>query len=60
VADEQLPEIGQIAVHKAHLLIQPPGETTTELLLKYQHQDWMLRSNTRTTKTEIPLFLNVE
>jgi hypothetical protein len=22
--------------------IQPPGETTTELLLKYQHQDWML------------------
>jgi hypothetical protein len=21
---------------------QSPGETTTELLLKYQHQDWML------------------
>jgi hypothetical protein len=21
---------------------QPPGETMTELLLKYQHQDWML------------------
>jgi hypothetical protein len=21
---------------------QPPGETTTGLLLKYQHQDWML------------------
>jgi hypothetical protein len=21
---------------------QPLGETTTELLLKYQHQDWML------------------
>jgi hypothetical protein len=21
---------------------QPPAETTTELLLKYQHQDWML------------------
>jgi hypothetical protein len=20
---------------------QPPGETKTELLLKYQHQDWM-------------------
>jgi hypothetical protein len=22
---------------------QPPGETKTELLLKYQHQDWMLK-----------------
>jgi hypothetical protein len=21
---------------------QPPGETNTELLLKYQHQDWLL------------------
>jgi hypothetical protein len=21
---------------------QPPGKTTTELLLQYQHQDWML------------------
>jgi hypothetical protein len=21
---------------------QPPSEITTELLLKYQHQDWML------------------
>jgi hypothetical protein len=21
---------------------QPPGKTTTELLLKYQHQDWTL------------------
>jgi hypothetical protein len=21
---------------------QEPGETTTELLLKYQHQNWML------------------
>jgi hypothetical protein len=21
---------------------QPPGKTTTELLLKYQHQNWML------------------
>jgi hypothetical protein len=21
---------------------QPPGDTMTELLLKYQHQDWML------------------
>jgi hypothetical protein len=20
----------------------PPGETTTELLFKYQHQDWMM------------------
>jgi hypothetical protein len=25
------------------LLTQPPGETMTELLLKYQHQDWMLK-----------------
>jgi hypothetical protein len=22
---------------------QPPGKTKTELLLKYQHQDWMLK-----------------
>jgi hypothetical protein len=22
---------------------QPPGETKTELLLKYQYQDWMLK-----------------
>jgi hypothetical protein len=22
---------------------QPPGETITELLVKYQHQDWMLK-----------------
>jgi hypothetical protein len=22
---------------------KPPGETKTELLLKYQHQDWMLK-----------------
>jgi hypothetical protein len=22
---------------------QPPGETKTEHLLKYQHQDWMLK-----------------
>jgi hypothetical protein len=22
---------------------QPPGETQTELLLKHQHQDWMLK-----------------
>jgi hypothetical protein len=22
---------------------QPPGETKTELLLKYQHQDWMMK-----------------
>jgi hypothetical protein len=22
---------------------QPPGETKTEPLLKYQHQDWMLK-----------------
>jgi hypothetical protein len=27
---------------------QSPGETTTELLLIYQYQDWMLGSNTRT------------
>jgi hypothetical protein len=39
---------------------QPPGETKTELLLKYQHQDWMLKSNTRTTKTEILFFQNLE
>jgi hypothetical protein len=43
VGDEQLPEIEQIAVHEAHLLTQTPGETTTELLLKYQHQHWMLK-----------------
>jgi hypothetical protein len=43
VADEPLPEIGQIAIHKAHLLTEPPDETMTELLLKYQHQDWMLK-----------------
>jgi hypothetical protein len=43
VGDEPLPEIGQIAVHKAHLLIQPPGKTMTEILLKYQYQDWMLK-----------------
>jgi hypothetical protein len=23
--------------------LQPPGKTKTELLLKYQHQDWMLK-----------------
>jgi hypothetical protein len=38
VADEQIPEIGQIAIHKALFMTQPP-----ELLLKYQHQDWMLK-----------------
>jgi hypothetical protein len=43
VGDEPLPEIGQIVVHKAHLLTKPPGETTTKLLLKYQHEDWMLK-----------------
>jgi hypothetical protein len=43
MGDEKLPEIGQIAVHKACLLPQPPGETTTDLLLKYQHQDWILK-----------------
>jgi hypothetical protein len=32
---------------------QPTGKTKTELLHKYQHQDWMLKDNTRTTKTEI-------
>jgi hypothetical protein len=25
---------------------QPPGKITTELLLKYQHQDWMLDTRT--------------
>jgi hypothetical protein len=35
--------MAQIAVHKAHLLTNPPGETMTELLLKYKHQDWMLK-----------------
>jgi hypothetical protein len=43
VADEPLPELGQLVVQKAHLLIQPLGETMTGLLLKYQHQDWMLK-----------------
>jgi hypothetical protein len=43
VADEPLLEIGHIVVHKAQLLTQQPGETMTELLLKYQHQDWMLK-----------------
>jgi hypothetical protein len=38
-----LPEIGQIVTHKACFLNQPPGETMKELLLKYQHQDWMLK-----------------
>jgi hypothetical protein len=41
VSEELMPEIGQIVVHKVHLLTQPPGETMTELLLKYQQQDWM-------------------
>jgi hypothetical protein len=27
---------------KTLLTSQPPGETMTEFLLKYQHQDWML------------------
>jgi hypothetical protein len=48
---------------------KPHGGTMTELLLKYQHQDWMLVfkvifefwSNTRTqTKTKILFFLNLE
>jgi hypothetical protein len=43
VANELLPEIGHIGVNKASLLTQPPDKTTTELLLKYQHQDWMLK-----------------
>jgi hypothetical protein len=43
VGDELLPEIGQIVLHKACFLTHPPGETTTELLLKYQQQDWMLK-----------------
>jgi hypothetical protein len=43
VVDELMPEIGQTSVHKARLLTQKPGETTTELLLKYPHQDWMLK-----------------
>jgi hypothetical protein len=43
VDDELLPEIGQIVLHKAHLLDSTTGKTTTELLLKYQHQDWMLK-----------------
>jgi hypothetical protein len=34
---------GAIAVHKSPLLTQSPGNTITELLLKYQHQDWMLK-----------------
>jgi hypothetical protein len=42
VADEPLPEIGQIAVKKLSP-DQPPGGTKTELLLKYQHQDWMMK-----------------
>jgi hypothetical protein len=33
--EEPLLEIGQIAVHKAHLLTQQLGETTTGLPLKY-------------------------
>jgi hypothetical protein len=43
VDDELVPEKGQIVIHKAHFLTQPPGKTTTELLLKHQHQDWMLK-----------------
>jgi hypothetical protein len=43
VADELLPEIEQIVVHKAHLLTQPFGKTITGLLLKYKHQAWMLK-----------------
>jgi hypothetical protein len=43
VADELLPEIRQIAVHKVHLLMQLLGETMTGLLLKYHHQCWMLK-----------------
>jgi hypothetical protein len=39
---------------------QPTGKIKTELLIKYQHQSSMIRSNTRTTKTEILLFLNPE
>jgi hypothetical protein len=27
---------------KTRLTGESPGETTTEFLLKYQHQDWML------------------
>jgi hypothetical protein len=41
--DELLLEIGQILFHKSRLLTQPPGKTITELLLKYQHQDRMLK-----------------
>jgi hypothetical protein len=36
--DELLPEMRQIAVHKACILTKQPGENTTELLDKYQHQ----------------------
>jgi hypothetical protein len=43
VADEPLPETGWIVAHKACLLTQPLGEIATEILLKYQHQDWMLK-----------------
>jgi hypothetical protein len=43
MGDELLPETGEIAVHKAHPLTQQTGETTTELLLNCQHQDWMLK-----------------
>jgi hypothetical protein len=35
---------------------QTPAETKTEPLLKYQHP---LKDNTKTTKTEILLFLNL-
>jgi hypothetical protein len=26
-----------------HQMTKPPGNKTTEVLLKYQHQDWMLK-----------------
>jgi hypothetical protein len=43
--------VDQVAVTERHkkktlLTNQNPGETTTELLLKYQHQDWMLEELT--------------
>jgi hypothetical protein len=35
---------------------QPPGETMTELLLKYQHQDWMPEELTPELKLRLKFY----